>query len=91
MDTLRRERAGLASRYGVRRLALFGSTARGQAGPGSDVDVLVDFEEPVTLDRYMGVKFRLEDALGAQVDLVTTSGLRERVRELVARDAIDVA
>ncbi len=90
IEILRRERPVVAARYGIRRLALFGSTARGEARADSDVDVLADFEPPVSLDRYMGLKFHLEDALGAKVDLVTASGLRERVRPLVAQDAIDV-
>jgi predicted nucleotidyltransferase len=65
--------------------------ARDEAGPDSDVDVLVEFDGPVTLDRYMGLKFHLEDALGARVDLVTTSGLKARARPVIEREAIDVA
>jgi len=91
LEALRREKPGLVLQYGVRRLALFGSTSRDEARPGSDVDVLVDFDGPVTLDRYMGVKFRLEDVLGSRVDLVTESGLRPRARPLVESDAVDVA
>jgi hypothetical protein len=91
IDILKRERPLLAARFGVRRLALFGSVARDEARPDSDVDVLVAFDGPVTLDRYMGVKFHLEDALGARVDLVTDSGLKPRARPIVEREALDVA
>jgi predicted nucleotidyltransferase len=91
LKILRRETAKLRTRFGVKRLALFGSVARDEARPDSDVDVLVDFDGPVTLDRYMGLKFHLEDALGARVDLVTTSGLKPRARPVVEREAIDVA
>ena len=91
LKILHRETAKVRTRFGVKRLALFGSVARDEARPDSDVDVLVDFDGPVTLDRYMGLKFHLEDALGARVDLVTTSGLKPRARPVVEREAIDVA
>jgi predicted nucleotidyltransferase len=91
IEILKRERPTVAARFGVRRLRLFGSVARGDARPDSDVDLLVYFDGPVTLDRYMGVKFQLEDALGTKVDLVTEGGMRERVRLIVEREAVDVA
>src|SRR5437870_9292950 len=84
-------RAEIEGQFGVKRLALFGSVARDEARPDSDVDVLVEFDGPATLDRYMGLKFHLEDALGARVDLVTGSGLKSRARPFVEREAIDVA
>ncbi len=91
LKILRRETPSVRARFAVKRLAFFGSVARDEARPDSDVDVLVEFEGPVTLDRYMGLKFHLEDALGARVDLVTTSGLKPRARPFVEREAIDVA
>ena len=80
----------LAQRFGVRRLALFGSMARDAARPDSDVDVLVAFEGPATARRYFGVQFYLEDLLQRRVDLVTEKALRERLRPYVERDAIAV-
>lgn len=80
----------LAERFGVRRLALFGSTVRGTAGPDSDVDVLVDFEGPPTAKRYFGVQFYLEDLLGREIDLVSADALRPRLRPYVEKDAVDV-
>jgi uncharacterized protein len=80
----------LAQRFGVRRLALFGSVARGTPRPDSDVDVLVEFEQPPNSDQYFGAQFYLEDLLGRPVDLVTESALRERLRPYVERDAIRI-
>jgi hypothetical protein len=91
LEILRRERPKVRERFGVNRLALFGSVARDEAEPDSDVDLLVEFDGSTTLDRYMGLKFHLEDALGVRVDLVTTTGLKARVRPVVEREAIDVA
>lgn len=75
---------------GVRSLALFGSVARDEAGPESDVDLLVELDAP-TFAGYMDAKFYLEDLLGRKVDLVTADGLRPRVRPYVEKDLIRVA
>lgn len=80
----------LAEQFGVQRLALFGSFARGTAREDSDVDVLVRFDGPATSKRYFGVQFYLEDLLHRPVDLVTEQALRERLRPYVERDAIQV-
>ena len=88
---LLQHRDEIAWRFAVKHLALFGSTARGEAREDSDVDVLVDFEGPATFDGYMGLKFYLEELLGKEVDLVTESGLKPRARPHVKRDLIRVA
>lgn len=80
----------LAERFGVTKLALFGSFARDTAGEESDVDILVSFDGPATSRRYFGVQFYLEDLLHKPVDLVTEQALRQRLRPYVEREAIDV-
>jgi predicted nucleotidyltransferase len=76
--------------FGVASLALFGSTARDEAGPESDVDLLVDFQDQPTFDRFMDLKFYLEDLLDTHVDLVTRRSLRPGIRPTVEREAIRV-
>ena len=83
-DELRRE-------FGVSSLRVFGSVARDEAGPESDIDILVSFSATPTFRLFMQLRFRLEEILGGRVDLVTESGLRERVRPFVEQDAIAVA
>ncbi len=78
-------------KLGVRSLALFGSVARDEATPASDVDILIEFEPPVTFDRYMDVKFYLEDHLERKVDLVTWKSLKPQLRAVVEQEAIHVA
>lgn len=75
--------------FGLRRLALFGSVARDEAGPDSDIDVLVEFEGRTTLDRYAGLCDRLGDLLGRPVDLATPNMIRPFMRETVEKDAVD--
>ena len=91
LDALRAQRDEMRSRFGVLALRLFGSVARDEAAPGSDVDVLVDFGGPPTFDQYMELKFFLEELLATRVDLVTESGLRPRLRPYIEEEAILVA
>ncbi len=90
LDELARVKPELAARYGVTRLALFGSTVRNSARTDSDIDILVSFEGPATSDRYFGVQFLLEDLLGRRVDLVTDKALRPELRPFVEREAVHV-
>lgn len=80
----------LMERYGVTRLALFGSTARDAARSDSDIDILVAFDGPAASERYFGVQFYLEDLLGHTVDLVTEKALRAELRPFVEKDAVHV-
>lgn len=91
ITTLRGFLPKLRRDFGVRRVALFGSTARDEARDDSDLDLLVDFETGPTFDAYMELKFFLEDRLGLKVDLVTEKGLKPRARPIVEREAVDVA
>ncbi|MGD1983559.1 MAG: nucleotidyltransferase family protein [Chromatiaceae bacterium] len=90
IQTLRAAKPVLAERYGVTRLALFGSTVRGEARPDSDVDIVVGFDGPATSARYFGVQFYLEDELGCAVDLVTEKALRSELKPYIEREAVNV-
>jgi predicted nucleotidyltransferase len=81
----------MRTRFGVRSLALFGSVARDEARPDSDVDVLVEFDGPMTFDRHMGLLVFLEDLLGCRVDVVTPTVRRPGRREAIEPDLVRVA
>ena len=85
------QHAGELRELGVRSLSLFGSVARDQAAPGSDVDLLVDFDRPVGYFHLFEVQDRLEAFLGCKVDLVTPDALKPRMRPAVEREAVNVA
>ena len=90
IQSLSKNKAVLTQRFGVTRLALFGSTARDAATENSDIDILVDFDGAATSQRYFGVQFYLGDLLGCSVDLVTEKALRAELRPYIEREAIDV-
>jgi hypothetical protein len=90
IDRIRRHQIEIQSRFGVSSISLFGSAARDEVRPDSDIDVLVDFEGGPTFDRYFGLKFFLEDALGRSVDLVTPPMLKPRLRKNIAAELVHV-
>jgi len=90
LPLLAQHKPQLAHRYGVLRLALFGSTARDSASAESDIDILVAFDGPATSQRYFGVQFYLEDLLDRPVDVVTEKALRPELRPHIEREALHV-
>jgi len=76
--------------FGVRRLAIFGSVARDDDSSDSDVDVLVAFDGPTTIDLYFDLKFWLEELLDRPVDLVTEQALRPEMADEVNKEALHV-
>lgn len=75
----------------MRSLELFGSVARGEARADSDVDLLVEFERPIGLFHFFRVQHRLEEILGARVDLVMRDAVRPQLRERIFAEAIRAA
>jgi predicted nucleotidyltransferase len=90
LEILANNKPTLVRRFGVTRLALFGSTARDAAQSDSDIDILVAFDGPATSERYFGVQFYLEDLFGCPVDLVTEKALRAELRPFVEKEAVHV-
>jgi len=78
----------LAAKHGAYNVRVFGSVARGEAGPASDLDVLVDMEPGRSLFDLGGLLFDLQELLDCEVDVVTENGLRQRIRERVLREAV---
>jgi predicted nucleotidyltransferase len=90
LAVLSRLKPELASRFGVTRLGLFGSTVHDKSGPESDVDVVVAFDGPATSKRYFGVQFLLEDALCHPVDLVTEKAVRPELKPYIYKELVNV-
>jgi predicted nucleotidyltransferase len=80
----------LAEQRGAHNIRVFGSIARGDQHPDSDLDVLVDFEPGRSLLDLTGLALDLEKVLGCRVDVVSSRGLRPRLAKEVLRDAISL-
>ena len=74
----------------VKSLAIFGSVARGDETENSDIDVLVEFAQPIGLFEFIRLKYYLEELTGHRVDLVTPDALRPELRKSILSEAIYV-
>ena len=84
IDVLRRELPYFVSEYGVKKIGLFGSYAKGTPAKGSDIDILVEFDRPIGL-KFMEFAEYLEGLLGTGVDILTPAGIESIRIERVAR------
>lgn len=69
----------LREQFGVASLGVFGSVVRGEQGPASDVDILVDFKQPIGLIRFMQLESHLASLVGSKVDLVSRKALKPTI------------
>ena len=82
---LRDNRQDLQERFSVRRIGVFGSFALGKAHAASDIDILVELEEP-TFDHYMDLKFLLEEHFRRPVDLVLADTVKPMLKPVIFRE-----
>jgi uncharacterized protein len=90
IQSKRDEILALATHHGARDVRVFGSVARGKAGPESAVDLLVTLAEDRSLLDLVGLWQDLEDLLDHKVDVVTERRLKDRIRERVLREAVSI-
>ena len=80
----------ILKKHNVTRAGIFGSYARGEAKKGSDVDILVEIKEDISLLDFIGIKHSIEDALGKKVDLVEYHTIKPRIKEMVMREEVAI-
>lgn len=89
ISTLKEHEKLIRQKFGVKRIGIFGSFARGEEREDSDLDVLVVFEEgQKTFDNYMDLKFFLEDLFGRKVDLVTEKALKPQLKDIILKGVV---
>lgn len=88
LKTKRQQVLQIAREHGAYNVRVFGSVARGEAQPGSDVDLLVEMEAGRSLLDMGGLVMELQGLLGHNVDVVTERGLKSRIRARVLAEAI---
>jgi hypothetical protein len=86
----RQEILVLAAKYGVSNIRIFGSVARAEDDEASDIDFLVDTEPGRSLFDLGGLLYELRDMLGCDVDLVTENSLKDRIRQQVMREVVNL-
>ena|SRR5437588_8453121 len=88
--TLRRHLPSLAERYGVKSLGVFGSYIHRQQRPESDIDLLVGFDEPLGLLKFIELENYLTDLLGVKVDLVMKDALKPTIGKRILSEVIQI-
>ncbi len=91
IQILKQHHQELVERYPIESLSLFGSVARDEARPESDVDLLVEFSQPVGLFQFVELQQYLESILGVKVDLGTKRSLKAVIKNRVLEESIRVA
>ena len=86
---LSQSKSELVRKYGIKQLGIFGSYGRGDHGPSSDIDILVEFSEPIGIE-FVDLANELERILDGKVDLVSKDGIKPRYWKLVASEVIYV-
>ena len=87
-STLETLKPTLRERFKVETIGVFGSYVRGEQKHQSDIDVLVEFEEPVGLFEFMQLENYLSDQLGVKVDLVSKKALKPHIGEHIMQEVI---
>lgn len=87
---IKRNKAKLAGKYGIRRIGIFGSFARDEQHRRSDIDILVEFDEVPGLLRFVHIEEHLRRLLGRKVDLVRQEALRPELKERILKEAVYV-
>jgi predicted nucleotidyltransferase len=85
-----RELLPYLEQHDIARVRVFGSRARGDSRPDSDLDILVDFNRTPDLIAFAGLQARLQEKLGHSVDMVTPKGLHWAMKDKILEEAIDV-
>jgi len=88
LDEIKTKVSDTARQYGVKKVYLFGSYARGKPNPGSDIDICIEKGNIQTLFELSGFCQDLEETLGSKVDVVTTVALSEEFKEQIEKDMV---
>ncbi len=87
---LREHEDELREKYGVKRIGIFGSIVRGEAGEGSDVDILVEFERPIGLLKFLELEEYISNLIGMKVDLVSKKALKPHIGKHILGEVVTV-
>lgn len=90
IEEIKRKTLPVLATYHPTRVGVFGSAARGQMRPDSDVDMLIELDSRYSLFDFIGLEQALGDALGRKVDLVEYRALKPLIRASILSEAIDI-
>ncbi len=86
LSEIRNHKAEIAKEYHVKEIGVFGSFVRGEEQIDSDVDILVDFDKPIDLFRFLDLEERLSELFGKKVDLVSKKALKPYIGQEILKE-----
>lgn len=87
-NIIKQHKHELEQKFKVKKIGIFGSYVRGEQKKRSDIDILVEFKEPIGLFKFIDLEGYLEELLGAKVDLVSKKALKPRIGEHIMKEVI---
>ncbi len=90
VDEIREVIRPVLIRHHIKRAGIFGSVAKGYAAPDSDIDILVELGNQISLLEFVGIKYELEDLLGRKVDLVEYQAVKPRLKDKILAEEIRI-
>jgi len=87
-EALKKHKGELRERFRVKEIGVFGSYVKGEQKKASDIDILVEFEEPIGLFEFMDLEENLSTLLGTKVDLVSKKALKPRIGEHILKEVV---
>ena len=75
-------------KYGIKKILIFGSYARNEATPNSDLDLIVEFPEGTSLIDHIGIEFELSEALNMKIDLLSQNGISPYIKDQIMKEAV---
>ena len=86
IEVIKEKSAPILKKYGIQSAAIFGSVARGEERPDSDIDILVRLGERMGVYKFIGLQFELENTLGKKVDLISDKAINKYVKPYMEKD-----
>ena len=87
-DIIQKNKFELELQFKIKKIGIFGSYVRGEQKKTSDIDILVEFKDPIGLIKFIVLEERLEELLGVKVDLVSKKALKNRIGEHIRNEVI---
>jgi predicted nucleotidyltransferase len=87
-EEIKKEIISILIKHGIKRISVFGSYARNEATPKSDLDLIVEFPKGITLLDHVGIEMELSEALNMKIDLLSRNGISPYIKDQVLKEAI---
>jgi predicted nucleotidyltransferase len=87
-EEIKKKIISILVKYGVKKILIFGSYARNEATPNSDLDLIIEFPEGTSLIDHIGIEFELSEALNMKIDLLSQNGISPYIKDQIMKEAV---